>query len=126
MRFSEQRIGDVTVLALAGRLVLDEGDVPLREHIEALVAEGRTELVLNVHDITYMDSCGIGALVEELVSLRRRGGNLKLVCPSERCRRVLEVTHLLSVFELYESDDAAVRSFSVTHEASVSDDSGAS
>ena len=119
MQLSERRIGAVTVLTLAGRLVLDEGDVPLRERVDALIAEGRTELVLNVHDITYMDSSGIGALVEQYVGLRRLGGHLKLVCPAERCRRVLAITHLLTVFELYESEDDAVRSFVTTSETRV-------
>jgi anti-sigma B factor antagonist len=104
-------------LVLAGRLVLEEGDIPLRERIDALIVEGRIELVLNLHDVTYMDSCGIGALVEKYGSLRRRGGDLKLLCPTERCRRVLAITHLLSIFESYESEDAAVRSFLATHEA---------
>ncbi len=112
MLLSERRIGDVTVLTLGGRLVIDEGDVPLRNRIDALIAEGRIDVVLNIHDVTYVDSCGLGALVEKFVGLRRRGGHLKLVCPTDRCRRVLEITHLLPIFELYESDDDAVRSFS--------------
>lgn len=117
MQLSERRIGAVSILELAGRLVLDEGEVPLREHIDALIAEGRIDLVLNLHDVTYMDSCGIGALVESYQHLRRLGGNLKLLCPTERCRRMLAVTHLLSIFESYESEDAAVRSFLETQES---------
>lgn len=116
MKLTERRIGGVTVLALAGRLVLDEGDVPLRERIDALIAEGRIDVVLNVHDVTYMDSCGIGAVVEKFVGLRRRGGHLKLVCPTDRCRRVLEITHLLPIFEVYETEDDAVRSFAAVEE----------
>lgn len=111
LQLSERRIGGVSVLGLAGRLVLDEGDLPLREHIDALIAEGRINLVLNLHEVTYLDSCGIGALVEIHQHVRRLGGNLKLLCPAERCRRMLAVTHLLSIFESYESEDAAVRSF---------------
>ena len=126
MQVSERRIGDVTVLALAGRLVLEEGDLPLRQHVDALIAEGRIDLVLNLHDVTYMDSCGIGALVEEYKSLRRRGGNIKLLCPTERCRRVLAVTHLLSIFESFESEDAAVRSFLATNDVPRSNDPAAS
>jgi anti-anti-sigma factor len=111
MHISEQRIGDITVLNLAGRLVLEEGDVPLRESIDALIGEGRVDVVLNIHDVTYMDSCGIGTLVAKYLSVRQRGGNMKLVCPSARCHHVLEITHLLPIFETYTSEEAAVHSF---------------
>lgn len=113
MCITERREGDVTVLALAGRLVLDDGDDALRRHVGALIAAGRVQIVLNVHDITYVDSCGIGVLVELYRTLQQRGGHLKLVCPSQRCRHVLALTHLLNVFEPYESEEAALRSFSV-------------
>lgn len=118
MEIVERRNAGVTVLALAGRLVLDEGELPLREHIDRLIAANRLDIVLNLHDVTYMDSCGVGAVVSKYVSLRRRGGHMKLVCPSERCRRVLSITHLLPLFESYESEDAAVASFASAHAAS--------
>ena len=117
LQMSERRHGDVTVLTLAGRLVLDEGDGPLRDRIDSLITEGRLDIVLNVHDVTYVDSCGIGALVEKFVGLRRRGGHLKLVCPTDRCRHVLEITHLLPIFDIYDSDERAVRSFSAPDDA---------
>ena len=112
LAITERRVGGVTILALAGRLVLDEGDAPLRERIDALAREGRIDLVLNLHDISFIDSSGIGTIVGKFVSLRRRGGHLKLVCPSMRCRHVLEITHLLPVFQVFETDEAAVESFS--------------
>ena len=108
MHISERRVGDVTILTLKGRLVLEEGDAPLREHIDALIREGRVAIVLNAHDVTYMDSCGIGALVAKYVSLRQRGGSLKLVSPSRRFQHLLDVTHLVSVFDTYDSEEAAV------------------
>ena len=108
---SERATDGVTVLALAGRLVLEDGEAKLRERIDALVAAGRIDIVLNLHDVTYLDSCGIGAVVGKFVTLNRRGGHLKLVCPSQRCRHVLEITHLLPVFEVFETDDQAIASF---------------
>jgi len=107
----ESRIGRVTVLTVAGRLVLGDGDAALHERIEALAREGRIDIVLNVHDASYVDSCGVGVMVQEYVSLRRRGGTLKLVCPSQRCHRMLTITHLTAILELYESDEAALRSY---------------
>ena len=107
----ERHVADVTVLTLTGRLVLGDGDQSLYKRITALIQEGAIHIVLNIHDVSYIDSCGIGMLVGTFVSVRGRGGILKLVCPSDRCRRVLQLTHLLPVFEVYESDDAAVASF---------------
>jgi anti-sigma B factor antagonist len=110
-QMAERRIGDVTVLKLTGRLVLGDGDESLCKRFGALIQAGRTRIVLNVHDVSYIDSCGIGVLVANFVSVRGRDGILKFVCPSERCRRVLQLTHVLPLFEVYESDEAAVASF---------------
>jgi anti-sigma B factor antagonist len=116
LEIAERDVSGVIVLTLAGRLVLDDGEALLRKRIDALVNLGRIEFVLNLHDITFVDSCGIGALVSKFVTLKRRGGHLKLVCPSLRCRHVLEITHLLPLFEVFETDEAAIGSFRVvTH-----------
>jgi anti-sigma B factor antagonist len=111
LTISERRVGDVTILGLAGRLVLEDGDAPLRERIGTLIAEGRAQIVLNLHDVTYIDSCGIGVLVDLFHSVRQRDGHLKIVCPSQRCRRVLALTHLLTVFDPFETEDEALQSF---------------
>jgi anti-anti-sigma factor len=111
LSISERRVGDVTIIGLAGRLVLDDGDAALRERIGALVDERRVQIVLNLHEVTYVDSCGIGVLIDLFQTVRRHDGHLKIVCPSPRCRRVLAVTHLLTVLDPYESEDAALRSF---------------
>ena len=111
-QITEYDIGDVTVLNLSGHFVLGDGEPGLRNRFDALLARGRMRVVLNLHDVTYIDSCGIGTLVEEFKRLRRGGGDLKLVCPSQRCEHVLALTHLLPLFELYESDDEAARSLS--------------
>lgn len=109
-QIAERRIGNVTVLKLTGRLVLGEGDQVLRERIDTLLQEGRIHIVLNLHDVSYVDSCGVGVLAAKYLSVHKRGGTLKLVCPSERCRHVLSITHLLPMFDLYDSDEAAIRS----------------
>ena len=111
VRIVEHDMENVTIVALTGRLVLGDGDTGLCDHIDSLLARGRAQVVLNLHDVSYIDSCGIGALVAALVKLRRVGGDLKLVCPSERCEHVLTLTHVLPVFNLYATDDAAARSF---------------
>ena len=114
MKIAERRVGDVTILDLHGRLVMDE-DTSCTEHIDLLVREGRLRILLNLRDVTYIDSAGVGALIAKYVSLRRRGGDLRLLSLSDRVRRVITIAHLLEVFEIFESEDLAVRSFSVLH-----------
>ena len=114
---SERRIGDVTILDLRGRLVFDEGDISCAERIDRLIREERIQIVVNLQDVSYIDSAGVGALVSKYVTLRKRGGNLKLMCLSERVRHVLSIAQLFGVFESFESEDLAVRSFAPVHPA---------
>ncbi|HJR57827.1 MAG TPA: STAS domain-containing protein [Vicinamibacterales bacterium] len=112
MTVVERRVGDVTVLDLKGRLVFDEGDAVLRNHINDLVAQGRMNVVLNLGEVTYVDSCGIGVLVAKFVSLRRKGGDLRLVHVTPRSQRLMHITKLMDVFKIFESEDDAIASFS--------------
>jgi anti-sigma B factor antagonist len=113
LQITERRIGDVTILDLAGRVVLGEGDMPFRQAIDALVKEKRLKIILNLKDVTYIDSAGVGVMVGKLVSLRRQGGDIKLLTLVQRNLRVMTITKLVSVFEIFESEDEAVRSFEV-------------
>ena len=112
MTLVERRIGDVTVLDLKGRLVFEEGDSILREHINRLVEHGRMNILVNLREVTYVDSCGIGVLVAKFVSLRRKGGDLRFVHVTPRSRRLLEITKLMEIFRIFESEEQAVASFS--------------
>jgi anti-sigma B factor antagonist len=112
---SERRIGDVTILDLHGRLVFDEGDTSSAERIDGLIRQGRLQIVVNLQDVNYIDSAGVGALVSKYVTLRKRGGDLKLLCLSERVRHVISIAHLLGTFESFESEELAVRSFVPVH-----------
>jgi anti-anti-sigma factor len=108
---SERRSGGVTVLDLKGRLVLEEGVPVLRAAIDRLLAAGHTDLVLNLRDITYVDSCGIGLLIAKLVSVRRGGGDVRLVNLTPRSHHLLEITRLLDVFRVFASEQDALASF---------------
>ncbi len=79
MTLTERRFGDVTVLDLKGRLVLDEGDTVLRDCLAGLIREARFKIVLNLGDVSYIDSCGIGVLIAKFVSFRRKGGDVRLL-----------------------------------------------
>lgn len=111
MVIHERRVGAVTILALSGRLVLDDGDVLLRERVDALVNSGDVRIVIDFSDLDYVDSAGIGVLIAKYLSVRRKGGSLKLLHLSMRAHHALEITHLLTVFETFEDESTAVTSF---------------
>jgi anti-sigma B factor antagonist len=111
LRIRERQVADVTVLELAGQLVADEDETPFKDRVDALIRAGQTKLLVNLHQVAHVDSGSIGVLVAKYASVRRRGGDLKLVALSERARRVLTTTRLLSVFEVFESEDDALGSF---------------
>jgi anti-sigma B factor antagonist len=118
MTMTERRVGDVTILDLTGRLVLDEGDAMLRARVNGLIDQSRLKIVVNMQAVTYVDSCGVGALVEKYVSVRRQGGDVKLLHLTPRSRRILEITGLLNVFEAYNTEAEAVSSFTAGQGAS--------
>ncbi len=91
---TERRVGDVTVLGLAGRLVLEDGVDELRDRITALVEEGRIRLIADMGNLSFVDSSGLGILISKLVSLRRRGGDLRLLNVTPRGQHLLEITRL--------------------------------
>lgn len=111
LEITERRAGSVTVLTLNGRLVADEADVLFTQRVNALVADGRMRIVVDLREVSTIDSGGVGSLVAKLLSARRAGGDLRLAQVTDRTRRVLEITKLLNVFHVFDSPDAAVRSF---------------
>jgi len=111
MTIDERNVGPVTILALRGRLVLDDGDALLRQRVDDLVAGGHLKIIADLTALDYVDSAGIGVLIAKYLSVRRKGGDLKLLRLSLRTHHALEITHLLTVFEAFESEEDAVRSF---------------
>jgi anti-sigma B factor antagonist len=104
-------VGDVTVLDLDGHLIFDGGDAVFRDSVNDLIARDRLNLVVNLAEVTYIDSAGIGVLIARFLALRRRGGDLRLANLTARSHRVMTITQLLNVFESFDSVDAAVSSF---------------
>jgi anti-sigma B factor antagonist len=119
LRLVEKTAGDVVVLQLHGHLVFDEGDRVLRDRVHALAREGRTSIVVDLSDVSYIDSGGIGALVQLYTELTARGGRLKLLHPSWASARVLQITHLTSVFEIFDDEAAALESMHGSADAGV-------
>jgi len=111
LRIAEREFDGVTILDMAGRLVLDQGDAAFRDWITDLVARGRTQIILNLREVSYIDSAGVGVMVAKLLSVRRAGGDMKLLHLTPRSNRVMTITKLLTVFEAYTDEQEAVRSF---------------
>ena len=111
MTIDERSVGPVTILALSGRLVLDDGDALLRQRVDDLVTRGQLKIIADLTALDYVDSAGIGILIANYLSVRRKGGDLKLLRLSSRTHHALEITHLLTVFEAFETEEDAVRSF---------------
>jgi anti-anti-sigma factor len=112
MKLAERSVGEVSLIELSGRLVLDDGDLQLRDRVNDLIARGRLKIVVNLQDVTYIDSCGLGVLISKLVSVRNKGGDLRLLHLSPRSHRVFEICKLESVFQTFDSEADAVASFS--------------
>jgi anti-sigma B factor antagonist len=104
-------VGDVTVIDAAGRITLGEGASTFREKIRELVNNSSKKILLNLGDVTYIDSSGIGELVSGFTTVTNSGGQLKLVGLSKRVKDLLQITKLYTVFEAFEDEAQAVRSF---------------
>lgn len=110
---SERRIGPVTLLEVSGRLIADDGDRIFIDRVTSLVRQGCLNVLVDLRNINFVDSAGVGALVAMYLHVTRRGGRLKLLCPSSRACRVLQITHLNHVFEVFQREDEALVSFTV-------------
>ena len=111
MQIDERVVGDVTFLDLKGKLTLGEGDTLLKDKVNSLIMEGKKKLVLNLEGVPYIDSAGLGEIVRTYTTVSRQGGKLKLLNLTKRIQDLLSITKLLTVFEVYETEAEAVRSF---------------
>jgi anti-sigma B factor antagonist len=113
MHISERTIGDVVVVDVSGRITLgDGGDMILRDKLRSLVQQGRRKLLLNLAEVNYVDSAGLGAIVQSYTTVTNQGGGLKLVNVTKRIQDLLAITKLLTVFDTFDNEAEAVTSFS--------------
>ena len=112
MQIEERPTGDVIVLDLKGKMTLGEGDELLKDKINSLVHQGQRKLVLNLEGVPYIDSAGLGEIVRTYTTISRQGGSMKLLNLTKRITDLLSITKLLTVFETYDNEADAVRSFS--------------
>jgi anti-sigma B factor antagonist len=111
MNISERQVGDITVLDLEGKILLGEGDVQLKQYVSDLISRGVRRVLLNCSEVPYMDSSGLGEVVRCYTAVKRAGGELKLVNLTKRLVDLLTITKLITVFETFDSEVAAIKSF---------------
>ncbi len=112
VKLTTRQVGDVTVIDASGRITLGEGSSAFRDLIRDLATQGHKKILLNLSDVTYIDSSGIGELVSGFTTVTNGGGQLKLLGLSNRVKDLLQITKLLTVFHVFEDEAEGVRSFS--------------
>jgi len=106
-----REVGTVTIVDLSGRIALGEGSALLRKTIRDMLEGGQTKILLNLGDVNYIDSSGIGELVSAFTAVRNRGGELKLLNLTKKVHDLLQITKLFTVFDVYNEEPTAVRSY---------------
>jgi anti-sigma B factor antagonist len=107
----ERQTGDVAILTLTGQMLLDDGDLAFGRYVNDLMNRGVVRIVLDLAGVTYIDSSGVGMLAGKLKQVRERGGDIRLLNLNSRSQRLLGMMKLMIVFERFEDEAAAVRSF---------------
>ena len=110
-KLNTRQVGDVTVMDVSGRITLGEGSSVIRDAVRDLIASGHKKILLNLGEVTYIDSSGIGELVAGYTSMANAGGTLKLLSLTKRVKDLLQITKLYTVFDVHEEEAHAVQSF---------------
>ena len=111
MKASSRKVDGVTIVDLSGRITLGEGSVVLRDTVKELSTQGNKKILLNLGDVTYIDSSGIGELVSAFTSVRNAGGDLKLLNLTKKVHDLLQITKLYTVFDISDDEASAIASF---------------
>lgn len=111
MKASTRQLNGVTVVDLSGRITLGEGSVILRDTVRDLIGKGEKKILLNLGDVTYIDSSGIGELVSAFTTVRNQGGELKLLNLTKKVHDLLQITKLYTVFDVKDDEANAIGSF---------------
>src|SRR6187431_2457437 len=111
MQIEERSAGEVTLLDLKGKMTLGEGDELLKDKVNSLVNQGHKKIILNLADVPYIDSAGLGEVVRTYTTVSRQGGSLKLLNLTKRIEDLLSITKLLTVFDTFDSEAEAIQSY---------------
>lgn len=108
---TNRQVGDITVIDVAGRITLGEGSSALRDALRELVSKGQKKILLNLGDVSYIDSSGIGELVSGFTTVTNQGGQLKLLNLTKRVKDLLQITKLYTVFDVHDEESTAIRAY---------------
>ena len=111
MKASTRQVNGVTIVDLSGRITLGEGSVILRDTVRDLLGKGHKKILLNLGDVSYIDSSGIGELVSAYTTVRNQGGDLRLLNLTKKVHDLLQITKLYTVFDVKDDETTAVRAF---------------
>jgi anti-sigma B factor antagonist len=111
VKITNRQVGDVTVVDATGRITLGEGASVFRDMIRDLATKGNKKILINLSDVSYIDSSGIGEMVSSFTTVTNHGGQLKLLGLTKRVKDLLQITKLYTVFEVFEDESSAIRSF---------------
>ncbi len=111
MKVSTRQVDGITILDMSGRITLGEGSVTLRDAVRDVLAKGTKHILLNLGDITYIDSSGIGELVSAFTTVKNSGGELKLLNLTKKVHDLLQITKLYTVFDIWDSETSAITAF---------------
>jgi anti-sigma B factor antagonist len=112
MKISTRQVDGITIVDCSGRITLGEGSITLRETVSGLLAKGDKKILLNLGDVNYIDSSGIGELVSAFTTVRKQGGDLKLLNLTKKVHDLLQITKLYTVFDVKDDEAVAIKSFS--------------
>jgi anti-sigma B factor antagonist len=111
MTVTDRAAGNVTIIDVSGNVTLSDGAEQLRDKVRGVLAEGKKQVLVNLAHVSYMDSAGLGELVQAYSTVAKQGGKLKLVSPTKRLKDLLIITKLATVFDSYDDEATAVGSF---------------
>ena len=111
VKLTTRQVGDVTVIDAVGRITLGEGSSTFRDTVKELVTKGNKKILMNLAEVSYIDSSGIGELVSGFTTVSNGGGNLKLLNLTKRIQDLLQITKLYTIFEVFDDEAVALASF---------------
>ena len=112
VKLTTRQVNEVTVIDVSGRITLGEGSSLLRDELRSLIGSNRRKILLNLADVSYVDSSGIGQLVAAFTTVSSQGGQLKLLNLTKRLKELLQLTRVISIFEVFDDEKKAVVTFS--------------
>ncbi len=111
LKMNKRQVDSVTVIDMSGKIILGEETAQLRETVKKILSEGNDRILLNLNDVSYIDSSGLGQLVSCFATTSRKGGQIKLLNLTNKVKEVLQITKLSTVFDIFEDENKAIQSF---------------